>query len=45
MEGKASQKSTLVETKKAITGDRVVNVEEASNIVDIKRLAGLVNNK
>lgn len=45
MDGKATQKSTLVETKKAITGDRTVNVEEPSNIIDIKRLAGLVNNK
>jgi hypothetical protein len=45
MEGKATQKSTLVETKKEITGDRTVNVEETSNIIDIKRLAGLVNNK
>jgi hypothetical protein len=45
MEGKASQKSTLVESKKEITGDRTANVEELSNIIDIKRLAGLVNNK
>lgn len=44
MEGKTSTKETLVEAKKEVTGDRAANVEDvssASNIIDIKRLAGL----
>lgn len=44
MEGKAAPKATLVESKKEVTGDRAANTEQKSNIVEIKRLAGLVNN-
>lgn len=44
MEGKAAPKETLVESKKEVTGDRAANTEQKSNIVEIKRLAGLVNN-
>lgn len=44
MEGKASAKTTIVESKKEVTGDRAANSEQKSNIVEIKRLAGLVNN-
>lgn len=45
MDGKATAKVTLVESKKEVTGDRAANPEEKSksnNIVEIKRLAGLV---
>jgi hypothetical protein len=46
MEGKATPKTTLVEAKKEVTGDRTAaaQIEQKSNIVEIRRLAGLVNN-
>ena len=48
MEGNAPKatKSTLVESKTEVTGDRVTtaNTEQKHNIVEIKRLAGLINN-
>ena len=45
MDGKATPKTTLVESKKEVTGDRTTaNTEQKSNIVEIKRLAGLINN-